>query len=239
MSVNTVLAPAWPIFTPVADHALLVSFADAISDEASAAVLSLDRALAHAPPAGMVECLPALVSLLIDFDPLVTDHARMEGSIERLLRTPAVAVQANGTLHEVEVCYAEALSPDLAAVAQSSGLSIDAVINCHACGDYQVRMYGFAPGYAYLSGVSPDIQVPRKRAAVRDVPSGSVLIAGPQCLVSTLVMPTGWSIIGRSPTRILTEDEDAPFLFSVGDKVRFKRIDLALYEAHVRRTRGE
>jgi inhibitor of KinA len=48
---------------------------------------------------------------------------------------------------------------------------------------------------------------------------------------TTLKMPTGWSIIGRSPTRILTRDERAPFLFGVGDKVRFKRISLAQYEA--------
>jgi len=98
-------------------------------------------------------------------------------------------------------------------------------------GDYHVRMYGFAPGYAYMAGVPIEIQVPRKPSAVRDIPAGSVLIAGPQCLVTTLIMPTGWSIIGRSPTRILTLDESAPFLFGVGDKVRFKRIDLAQYQA--------
>jgi len=63
------------------------------------------------------------------------------------------------------------------------------------------------------------------------VPGGSVLIAGPQCLVSTLTMPTGWWVIGRSPTRILTGDEDRPFLFDVGDRVSFRRIDRATYEA--------
>jgi inhibitor of KinA len=195
-----------------------------------AAVIALDRALTAASPKGMLECIPAFVSLLVDFDPLVTDHALMKADVERLAKTATLSDQV-GRLHEVEVCYEPVLSPDLAAVARASGLSIEAVIDCHQRGEYQVRMYGFAPGYAYLSGVPAEIQVPRKPAAVRDVPGGSVLIAGPQCLVTTLTMPTGWSIIGRSPTRILTGVEDDPFLFGVGDKVRFKRIDLAQYEA--------
>jgi inhibitor of KinA len=218
-----------PTYTPIADHGLLVSFADAISDEASAAVIALDRALADSPPAGLRECVPAFVSLLVDFDPLITDHARMKSEVERLQRS-ASSAPLGGRLREIDVCY-ETLSPDLAAVAQASGLSIDAVINCHLQGDYRVRMYGFAPGYAYMSGVPSPIQVPRKASPVRDVPDGAVLIAGPQCLVTTLTMPTGWSIIGRSPTRILARDQEAPFLLDVGDTVRFKRIDLAQFGA--------
>jgi len=222
--------PGWPTYSPVADHALLVSFADAITDAASAAVLALDRALAHSPPVGMVECVPALVNLLIDFDPLLTDHAKIRADVESLQQTQPSA-KLDGQLHEVEVCYGEDFSPDLAAVAKSSGISIDEVIACHLQGDYRVRMYGFAPGYAYMSGVPRAIQVPRKPSPVRGIPAGSVLIAGPQCLVTTLIMPTGWSIVGRSPTQILSRDENAPFLFGIGDRVRFKRIDRAQYEA--------
>lgn len=219
----------WPTFAPVADHALLVSFGSVIADATSAAVISLDRALADSSPAGMVECVPALVNLLIDFDPLLTDHAQIREHVERLL-SGTLRGETLGELREVEVCYDEDFAPDLGAVARSTDLSIDEVIDCHLQASYQVRMYGFAPGYAYMSGVPKAIQVPRKPSAVRDIPAGSVLIAGPQCLVTTLTMPTGWSIIGRSPTRILTNDERAPFLFGVGDRVAFSRIDRAQYE---------
>jgi inhibitor of KinA len=221
--------PREPAYTPIADHSLLVSFADAISDEANAAVIALDRALAQSPPAGLRECVPAFVSLLVDFDPLITDHARIKSDVERL-HSAAASAPLGGRLREIDVCY-ETLSPDLPAVAKASGLSIDAVINCHLQGDYRVRMYGFAPGYAYMSGVPAQIQLPRKATPIRDVPDGAVLIAGPQCLVTTLTMPTGWSIIGRSPTRILARDQETPFLLDVGDTVRFRRIDLAQYGA--------
>jgi len=223
-------AQGWPRYVPIADHALLVSFADSIADSTSAAVLGLDRALAKSPPEGLLECSPALVSLLIKFDPLVTDHVQVQKAAEALHRTPPLDSN-EGTVREVEVCYEGEFAPDIAAVAEASRLSVDEVIDCHLKGNYQVRMYGFAPGYAYMSGVPTAIQVPRKAAAVRDIAAGSVLVAGPQCLVTTLKMPTGWSIIGRSPTSILTSDESAPFLFDVGDQVRFKRISIAQYES--------
>lgn len=221
--------PAWPRFTPVADHALLVSFGELVSDDASTAVIGLDRALAAEPPAGIRECVPAFVNLLIDFDPLLTDHEAVCRHVQRLLSQP-YAGPAAGRVREVEVCYDDDFAPDLAAVAAASGLSVEAVIDAHAQSELKVRMYGFAPGYAYLSGVPTAIQVPRKPTAVRDIPAGSVIIAGPQCLITTLPMPTGWSIIGRSPARILRPEAARPFLFEVGDTVRFKRIDRTGYE---------
>lgn len=226
----------WPKFEMVADHALLVILGDAISDSTSASVLALDRALAADPPPGMVECIPALVNLLVDFDPLVADHGQIQEHVQSLTRRSRFAERV-GTVREVEICYGDDLAPDIGAVARQAGISVDDVVNMHLRATYAVRMYGFAPGYAYMSGVPLAIQVPRKPAAVRDIPAGSVLIAGPQCLVTTLTMPTGWSIIGRSPTRILTLDDSAPFLFDVGDTVRFKRIDRAQYDA--RRSRGD
>ena len=44
-------------------------------------------------------------------------------------------------------------------------------------------------------------------------------------------MPTGWWIIGRSPTPILRDGEERPFLFDIGDRVRFRRIGRAAFDA--------
>ena len=222
-----------PHFKAVADQALLVTFADQISDEAHASVIALDKAITSNPPDGITETVPALVNLLIAFDPIVTDHSMIERKVRTLLENLATQ-RIEGIQRRVQICYETSLAPDLEAVASTTGLSIDAVINAHLTGDFQVLMYGFAPGYAYLSGVSENIHVPRKTAAVRDVPAGSVIIAGPQCLITTLTMPTGWSIIGRSPSPILTGDPAHPFLFDVGDRVAFERIDLKTFENLVR-----
>lgn len=224
------MARRFPAFSAVAEQALLVEFGDKIAPEIHARVLRLDRALAAQPVPGFIEATPAYAALLIRFDPLLTDHGAVEMAVQRLLDVPDTAPPP-ATVREVLVCYDADLAPDLAAVAKATGLTEEAVIAAHLAGEYQVFMYGFAPGYAYLAGVPPAIQRPRKPAAVRDVAAGSVLIAGPQCLISTLTMPTGWWVIGRSPTRILTPDSPRPFLFDVGDAVRFRRITRAEYEA--------
>ena len=221
--------PDTPRLTPVADHALLVEFAEAIGDDAHAAVLHLDRALSADPPPGVTELVPAYVSLLVDFDPLATDHAAVASAVTAALRRPQQDNRAT-TTREVLVCYDPDLAPDLPEVAARTGLSEEAVVKAHLAGDYRVFMYGFAPGYAYLAGVPPPIRLDRKPAPRRGVAAGSVIVAGPQCLVTTLTMPTGWWVIGRSPTRILTGDEGRPFLFDVGDAVRFRRIGRAGFE---------
>jgi inhibitor of KinA len=210
----------FPIFRAVAEHGLLVEFGTRIDDVTHAAVLALDRALAANPFAGFAEAVPAYVNLLVRFDPMVTDLRAVEAALRALIKaTPTEGVQ--GTRRVVDVVYD---GPDLDEVARRCGLSPEAVIAAHLGGDYQVALYGFAPGYAYLSGVPKAIALPRKEAAVRGVASGSVIIAAGQCIVTTLTMPTGWWIIGHSPTVILDPQGARPFLFDVGDRVAFRRV---------------
>ncbi len=220
----------FPIFRPVADHAVLVEFGEDITDDAHAHVLNLDRALSSAPFTGFKEAIPAFVNLLVDFDPLLTDHSTVETALRHLMRLPA-SEQSQSQHREVLVCYEDLFAKDLAAIAHHTGLSQEAVINAHLAGDYKIYMYGFAPGYAYMAGTPKSIQLARKPSPVRGIEAGSVIIAGAQCLVTTLTMPTGWWVLGRSPTRILTDNPHQPFLFDVGDHITFRRISLAEYEA--------
>ena len=215
----------YPRFRPVAEHGLLVEFGDRIDPAMQDRVFGLDKALNGEPFEGFRESVPAYAALLIGFDPLVTDHGAAERWVRGLmLRRGGETASSAPALREVLVCYDDDLAPDLPAVADATGLAPQQVIEAHLAGRYGVAMYGFAPGYAYLAGVPEAIRLPRKAAALRDVSAGSVLIAGPQCLVSTMTAPTGWWIIGRSPTRILTGDTERPFLFEIGDQVRFRRI---------------
>lgn len=222
-------APDAPWYTPVGGCGVLVEFATAISDAANDAVIALDRAITAARVPGVIEVVPAFVNLLVVFDPLVTDHDVVEAAV-RSIRSNVTATPGTGHDHVVPVCYEDDFAPDLAAVAAATGLSVDAVIDVHVAAEFRVAMYGFAPGYAYMSGLPATIQVPRKAAPVRGIAADSVIIAGPQCLITTMEMPTGWSVIGRSATQVLRPDDASPFLFDVGDRVRFSRIDRATFD---------
>jgi inhibitor of KinA len=229
---------SFPRFRAVAERAVLVEFGERVDEDIHRQVRRLDAALARCPVTGFTEAVPAYASILVGFDPLITDHARARSELAALI-DEAGPEPAAGTPRIVQVCYDPAFGPDLQAVADRCGLTADAVIAAHLAGDYAVYMYGFAPGYAYLAGVPEAIRLPRKTAPVRNIPAGSVLIAGPQCLVTTLAMPTGWWIIGRSPTPILdTRSTERPFLFDVGDPVRFERISRDAFEAAAQGTAG-
>ena len=224
------MTTSFPRFRAVADQAVLVEFGESISDAAHDQVTSLDRKLAQTPFPGFTEAVPAYVSLLVYFDPLHTDHVEAELAIKSLHATPALPPKT-GIIRQVDICFDAEFAPDLAEVTQHAGLSDDATITAFLSVTYKVVMYGFAPGYAYLSGVPAALHLPRKPSAKRGVAAGSVIIAGAQCLITTLTMPTGWWIIGRSATQILKADPAKPFLFDVGDRVCFNRIDRAAFDA--------
>ena len=219
-----------PAFRPVAEHGVLVEFAEKINDAAYAQVRHLDAMLASHGFAGFVESVPAYVNILVEFDPLLTDHSAVIQALHSLLALKSAPATPT-TLREVLVCYDADFAPDLPEVAKACGLTEEAAIAAHLAGEYAVVLSGFAPGYAYLGGVPPALHLPRKAAAVRGIAAGSVIIAGAQCLVTTLTMPTGWWIIGRSPTQILRPDPAHPFLFDVGDRVKFRRISRPEFEA--------
>ncbi len=205
---------------PVGDAAVLVEVEGVDPDDVWRRVRALDRAFVDAE--GVVEVCPGLVNLLVHFDPLVTDHAEIAETLRSvdLSRAPSVTPRD----HVVDVTYGGSAGPDLGAVARAAGLDVDDVVRRHVAASYRVMMYGFAPGYAYLGGVPTELQLPRKETAVRDVPAGSVIIANDQCLVTTLTMPTGWWVIGRSSTPILTPHDNRPARFDVGDRVRFRAV---------------
>ena len=216
----------FPRIRPAGDQGLLVEFGESIDEAVHARVLAFDAALRAEPFAGFTESVPAYASVLVGYDPLVADLDGVRAHVEALLARPAVETGA-GRLHEVPVCYEAGFAPDLASVAERCGLMTEEVIAAHLAGNYRVFMYGFAPGYAYLGGVLEAIRLPRKPNPVRGVAAGSVLVAGAQCLVTTVTAPTGWWVIGRSPTPILRAEAERPFLFEVGDRVRFRRIGAA------------
>lgn len=213
-----------PSVRPVGEAAVLIDFGGEISTATNERVVALDQALASQPPLGLIETVPAYVSLMILFDPLITEGDRIAAHAIALLESATVEPRKPRE-HVIPVRYNADCGPDLAAVARATGLTPEEVIAQHLAGEYRVFMYGFAPGYAYLGGVPSALHLPRKPRAERGHPAGSVIIAGAQCLITTLPMPTGWWVIGHTDAVILDPARAQPFLFDPGDVIRFQRCE--------------
>jgi inhibitor of KinA len=132
---------------------------------------------------------------------------------------------------EIPVCYGGELGPDLEDVAAKHGISPDEVVSIHSSGDYLVYMVGFMPGFAYLGGLSERIATPRRSSPRTAVPAGAVGIGGQQTGVYPMVSPGGWNLIGRSPRKIFDIARDEPSLLAAGDRVRFRPISRADFDA--------
>ena len=93
-----------PRFLRFGDAALLVEFGTSVSVEISALVTALDARLAGADIPGLTETAPSFRSLMVQFDPLVTDADEVERAIRAFLPDLDVG-EATGTLWRLPACY--------------------------------------------------------------------------------------------------------------------------------------
>ncbi len=63
---------------------------------------------------------------------------------------PGVAAGGDDTVVQIPAIYD---GPDLAEVAQLTGLSVSDVVDAHTGSEYTVGWLGFAPGFGYLTGL--------------------------------------------------------------------------------------
>jgi len=125
---------------------------------------------------------------------------------------------------EIPVCYGREFGSDLDAVAATHKLSSSRVIELHTSRTYRAYFLGFAPGFAYLGDLGPEIATSRLAKPRRKVAAGSVGIAGVQTAVYPFAMPGGWRLIGRTPLNMFCRDRVPMGLISMGDEVRFRAI---------------
>ncbi len=111
--------------------------------------------------------------------------------------------------------------PDLALVAETAGITTDEVVSLHTGATYEVAFCGFAPGFAYLTGLPPQLQQPRLDSPRTKVPQGSVGIAGEFTAAYPRPTPGGWRLIGRTEITLFDAKAETPALLAPGDKVRF------------------
>jgi len=109
--------------------------------------------------------------------------------------------------------------PDLADVAARLGRHPDEVCALHAAATYTVDTIGFAPGFAYLTGLPAALELPRRATPRPRVPAGSLAIAGAQTAVYPFDSPGGWHLLGTAVGVRMFGPDGA--LLQLGDRVRF------------------
>ena len=128
------------------------------------------------------------------------------------------AGEAAGEPVEIPVSYD---GEDLPEVASLTGLDAEEVVRRHTAPEYTVAFLGFSPGFPYLVGLDPALEVPRRDTPRTSIPAGSVGLAGGQTGIYPTASPGGWQLIGRTEVALFDPERDPPALLAPGSRVRF------------------
>ena len=126
-----------------------------------------------------------------------------------------------GPLVELATTYDGA---DLDDVARRWGMTRAEAVATHCGTELTVAFVGFAPGFAYCSGLPPELAVPRLDRPRARVPAGSVGLAGEYTGVYPTSSPGGWRLVGRTDARLWDADREDPALLTPDTRVRFVEV---------------
>src|ERR1700674_2793891 len=203
-------------FQRASDQSLLIYFGQQITLEAHEHVRRLLRLLELEPIAGVRNLNPAYCSILVKFDALKWRHEKLEEILKRYLgRLEEVTLPDPGQV-EIPVCYGGEHGPDLIDVSEIHRMTPAQVIELHSSITYVVYFLGFVPGFAYLGELPEALVTPRLPTPRRNVPPGSVGIAGRQTGVYPVATPGGWRLLGRTPLSMFRPEQDGFSLLSIG-----------------------
>ena len=196
---------------PAGERGLLVEVEDLET------VHRLHAALRELDPPGMVDAVPGYRTVLIVADP--AQAGVLDDLAARLpeLELPAAEAVAGETV-EIPVSYD---GEDLPEVASLTGLEPQEVVRRHTAPEYTVAFLGFSPGFPYLVGLDPALEVPRRDTPRTSIPAGSVGLAGNQTGIYPTASPGGWQLIGHTEVTLFDPTRDPPALLAPGTRLRF------------------
>ena len=162
-----------------------------------------------------VDIVPAARTVLIDG---IEDPHRTAEKLEKAPE-PERTNRDKGALITVPTVY-DGL--DLADIAERWNTTPNGVVDRHQEIEFEVAFCGFAPGFAYLTGLPPELRVPRLSEPRVRVPQGSVALADEYAAVYPAASPGGWRLLGRTDLVLFDLERDPPSLFQPGARVRFE-----------------
>jgi 5-oxoprolinase (ATP-hydrolysing) subunit B len=198
---------------PYGDGAVLIEL-----DDPHLVLPMRDALIAQRNPA-LRSIVPAARTVLVEFDPTVLTPEQVRSLIPA---SDAFASQpaSNASLIEIAVRYD---GQDLQPVADEIGESVESVVARHLAAEYTVQFCGFSPGFSYLIGLDPALQLPRLDSPRPSVPAGSVAIAGEFAGIYPRSSPGGWRLLGSTDAVLFDVERNPPALLTPGTRVRFVR----------------
>lgn len=217
---------------PWGRKALIIEWPQIIDPDTLYSILAVKKHIETKNIAGLSEIVQGYASLTLIFTEKTTEVARLEEWILSCPETLPEILKSESTLIGIPVCYDPEFALDGEEAERYTGLGFDKIVEILSSQDYLVYFIGFMPGFMYLGGLDPRLEMPRKDTPRLRIPAGSVGIAGLQTGIYPIESPGGWQIIGKSPTRLFDPYQPPWCPAKSGDRIKFlpiSKTDFDLY----------
>ncbi|MEA1969694.1 MAG: 5-oxoprolinase subunit PxpB [Thermodesulfobacteriota bacterium] len=220
-----------PIFKIAGDQGLLMEYGNIIDPGINSRIRAMAAQFKIQKPRGIVEVIPTYCSMIIIYDPEITDPDILMPALIAMDENSSRVTSSAPKTVELPVCYDHIFGLDIEYVAEFNNLSVQKVIKSHTAPLYPIYMIGFTPGFPYLGGLSEKLHTPRLASPRTLVPAGSVGIANNQTGIYPMASPGGWQLIGRCPVKLFNPQKENPILLKAGDLLKFTPISMEEYHA--------
>lgn len=211
------------------DRAILVEFDNEISIEVNQKVRALKFTLEEDPFDGMRELIPSYRALLVQYDPLTVNSAKVKDLVLERLNSLSEVSLPKAIVTEIPVLYEGEYAPDMEEICRLENKTPEEIIKIHSQSDYFVYMLGFAPGHPYTARFENPFSFKRRETPRVRIPGGSIVV---QLALSDIIpfdQPCGWNIIGSTPILACDYRKENPFLLKAGQWIHHVPISLEEY----------
>lgn len=195
-----------------------------------AVMQSLSSSLRAADLPGIEGNFATFTTLLVSFDPLVTDAETLETWLRAHVPNEEIAA-TTGRIVEIPMTYGGEYGPDLEDVARHLELTPDEVVELHSSTLWRVAFNGAPAGTPLHEGSPWNKPVPRMPTPRVKIAAGTIALAGHQGTIYTIPAPGGWRLIGRTPLQIINPKGDPFVAIDPGDQLRFVPITPEEFDA--------
>jgi len=211
-------------FLSAGDQSLVIELGKSIDLELNQKIRDLTSSIEQKSIPGIIELIPSYRSILINFDANVISIPKLKNLFSDLYLNLKNAKLPKPKTIEIPTLFAGKYGPDIEFVARNAKLTIQEVISVYTNNIYPICMIGFTPGFPYLQGLDQRLSTPRLKTPRTSVNPGSVGIADNQTGIYPVKSPGGWQIIGRTPLKLFSPNNKNPFIFNIGDNIKFTSI---------------
>lgn len=214
------------IFKPLGSIGALVEWPEKIDVEILKEIGSLRQKIEKELHEVVIDIVPAYNSLSVFFNTSKIRYSSVIRKINDIYNKKGDDIIPGSKLWRIPVCYDMSFGIDLEEIARVKKMSVKEIVKLHTSVIYDVYFIGFLPGFLYLGGLPEAIHYKRRAKPRQKVLKGAVGIADAQTGIYPMESPGGWNIIGNSPFKFFSVEEDPPCFARSGDKILFYSVDL-------------